>query len=230
MKVLIVDDDGDLRAVLGFALRDAGYVVVEAGDTPAAIARAAEERPDLVILDLNLPSADGLTALPVLRGEGDARRPVIVLSVRSAEEDVVKALDLGADDFLTKPFSPRTLLARLRAVSRRAGVERPEPLTAGDLAVDLERRMAVVEGRPAVRLTPKELRLLQFLVARAGETVQADRLLVHIWGSRGEADRQLLKQLVHRLRQKLEPDPQSPRYVITEAGEGYRFQPGARSS
>jgi DNA-binding response OmpR family regulator len=223
VKILIVDDDGDLRAVLGFALRDAGYLVIDAADAPAALGAAEAERPDLVILDLNLPSADGLTALPGLRGEGEARRPVIVLSVRSAEEDVVKALDLGADDYLTKPFSPRTLLARVRAVLRRAGVERPEPLAVGDLVVDLERRTVAVGDREAVRLTPKELRLLQFLVARAGDVVPTDRLLVHVWGGRGEGDRQLLKQLVHRLRQKIEPDPQAPRYVRTESGEGYRF-------
>jgi DNA-binding response OmpR family regulator len=226
LKILIVDDDGDLRAVLGFALRDAGYLVVEAADAPAALERAGTELPDLVVLDLNLPGADGLTALPGLRGEGESRRPVIVLSVRSSEEDVVKALDLGADDYLTKPFSPRTLLARVRAVLRRAGVERPERLAVGDLAVDVERRVAAVGGREPVRLTPKELRLLQFLVARAGEAVAADRLLVHVWGSRGDGDRQLLKQLVHRLRQKIEPDPQAPRYIVTAAGEGYRFVPG----
>jgi DNA-binding response OmpR family regulator len=226
MKILIVDDDGDLRAVLGFALRDAGYLVVEAADAPAAIERAGAELPDLVVLDLNLPGADGLTALPELRGAGESRRPVIVLSVRSSEEDVVKALDLGADDYLTKPFSPRTLLARVRAVLRRAGIERPERLAVGDLAVDVERRVAAVGEREPVRLTPKELRLLQFLVARAGEAVAADRLLVHVWGSRGDGDRQLLKQLVHRLRQKIEPDPQAPRYIVTEAGEGYRFVPG----
>jgi DNA-binding response OmpR family regulator len=150
---------------------------------------------------------------------------VLVLSVRSGEEDVVRALDLGADDYLTKPFSPRTLLARVRALLRRAGVERPEPLAVGDLTVDLERRTARLGDTTPVRLTPLELRLLQFLVARAGETVPAERLLVHVWGGRGEGDRQLLKQLVHRLRQKIEPAPAAPRYVVTDAGEGYRFEP-----
>jgi len=225
VKLLIVDDDADLRAVLGFALRDAGFLVVEAGDGAAARARVEAERPDLVVLDLNLPDADGVELLPALRARDGAPRPVLVLSVRSAEEDVVRALDRGADDYLTKPFSPRTLLARVRALLRRAGVERPEPLVAGDLSVDLERRMARLGGRVPVRLTPLELRLLQFLVARGGETVPAERLLVHIWGARGEGERQLLKQLVHRLRQKVEPDPGAPRYVVTDAGEGYRFEP-----
>jgi DNA-binding response OmpR family regulator len=229
VKLLVVDDDADLRAILGFALRDAGYLVVEAGDGAAARARVEAERPDLVVLDLNLPDADGVELLPQMRARPDrdaAPRPVLVLSVRAAEEDVVRALDHGADDYLTKPFSPRTLLARVRALLRRAGVERPEPLAAGALSVDLERRLATLGERPPVRLTPLELRLVQLLVARAGETVPAERLLVHIWGGRGEGDRQLLKQLVHRLRQKLEPDPSAPRYVVTDAGEGYRFEPG----
>ncbi len=225
MKILVVDDDADLRAVVAFALRDAGYLVVEAGDAAGALARTAGELPDLVVLDLNLGGADGLDLIAGLRARDGAPRPVLVLSVRSAEEDLVRALDLGADDYLTKPFSPRTLLARVRAVLRRAGVERPEPLVAGSLSVDLDRRLASVAGRPAIRLTPLELRLLQFLVARAGETVPAERLLVHVWGGRGEGDRQLLKQLVHRLRQKIEPDPLAPRLVITVAGEGYRFDP-----
>jgi len=225
VKLLVVDDDADLRAIVAFALRDAGYVVVEAGNAAAALERAASELPDLIVLDLNLGSSDGLDLIAALRARDGDPRPVLVLSVRSAEEDLVRALDLGADDYLTKPFSPRTLLARVRAVLRRSGIERPEPLVAGPLSVDLDRRLATVAGRPAIRLTPLELRLLQFLVARAGETVPAERLLVHVWGGRGEGDRQLLKQLVHRLRQKIEPEPAAPRFVVTVAGEGYRFEP-----
>jgi DNA-binding response OmpR family regulator len=225
MKLLVVDDDADLRAIVAFALRDAGYLVVEAGDAAVALERAASELPDLVVLDLNLGSSDGLDLITSLRARNGEPRPVLVLSVRSAEEDLVRALDLGADDYLTKPFSPRTLLARVRAVLRRSGVERPEPLVAGSLSVDLDRRLATVAGGAPIRLTPLELRLLQFLVARAGETVPAERLLVHVWGGRGEGDRQLLKQLVHRLRQKIEPEPVAPRFVVTVAGEGYRFEP-----
>ncbi len=221
MKILVVDDDFELRSIVGFALRQGGFLVVEAGDCGAALAAVEEEQPALIVLDLNLPGGDGLTLLPGIRQLSAA--PVLVLSVRSAEEDVVRALDLGADDYLTKPFSPRTLLARIRALLRRSGVERPEPLVAGDLALDLERRTARIGDAPPVHLTPLELRLLQLLVASAGETVVVERLLVHIWGARGAGERQLLKQLVHRLRQKIEPEPAAPRYVVTAAGEGYRF-------
>ena len=223
MKILVVDDDFELRSIVGFALRQGGFLVIEAGDGKEALAAVAAERPALIVLDLNLPGGDGLTLLPQLRVLSAA--PVLVLSVRSAEEDVVRALDLGADDYLTKPFSPRTLLARLRALLRRAGSERLEPLVAGDLELDLERRTVRVGAAVPVRLTPLELRLLQLLFASAGKTVALERLLVHIWGARGSGERQLLKQLVHRLRQKIEPEPAAPRYIVTAAGEGYRFEP-----
>ncbi len=226
MKILVVDDDADLRAVVAFTLRDAGYLVFAAAEGEGALALAEAERPVLIVLDLNLPGEDGLALLPRLLALGPVA--VLVLSVRSAEEDVVRALDLGADDYLTKPFSPRTLLARVRAVLRRAGAERPEPLTAGAISLDLERRAVIVAGSAAVRLTPLEARLLHFLLARAGETVPAERLLLHVWGGRLEGDRQALKQLVHRLRQKLEPDPAAPVYLVTEAGEGYRLEPSPR--
>ncbi len=226
MKILVVDDDYELRTIVGFALRQGGFLVLEAGDGTAALALVDAEQPALIVLDLNLPVRDGLALLPELRLRTAA--PVLVLSVRSAEEDVVRALDLGADDYLTKPFSPRTLLARIRALLRRArlaGGERAEPLVAGDLALDLERRTARVGGAAPVHLTPLELRLLQLLVASSGETVAIERLLVHIWGARGAGERQLLKQLVHRLRQKVEPEPAAPRYILTASGEGYRFEP-----
>jgi DNA-binding response OmpR family regulator len=148
----------------------------------------------------------------------------MMLTVKNAEEDQVQALDLGADDYLTKPFSPRTLLARVRALLRRAGEEKPLPLAAGDFSLDLEVQAVSVNGGDPVRLTRLELRLLQILLANAGHTLPAERLLAHVWGSRGSGDRQLLKQLVHRLRQKIEADAAEPRYLVTVSGVGYSLR------
>lgn len=220
MKILVIDDDHELRGIVAFALRNAGYLACEAADGARGLELLRAEQPRLVVLDLNLGKEDGLELLPRLRAE--SRAPVLILSVRSGEEDLVRGLDLGADDYLTKPFSPRTLLARVRALLRRSGDERAaEPLAAGDLVLDLERRTVAVAGAAPVRLTPLELRLLQLLVAHAGETVPTERLMAHVWGARGYGDRQLLKQLVHRLRQKVERDPAAPERLITDAGSGY---------
>ena len=220
MKILVVDDDLELAGLIGYALRQAGYLVVEAADGQAALDAFERESPALVILDVNLPRLDGLEVCRRIRAE--SRVPIMMLTVRSAEEDQVGALDLGADDYLTKPFSPRTLLARVRALLRRAGDERPAPLAAGDFSLDLEGQSVSVRGGEPVRLTRLELRLLQILLANAGHTLPAERLLAHVWGSRGSGgDRQLLKQLVHRLRQKIEADAAEPRYLATVSGVGY---------
>jgi DNA-binding response OmpR family regulator len=222
MKILVVDDDVELRAIVGYALRNAGWLVLEAGDAATALQAAESERPTLVVLDLNLGATDGLELLPELRRRTAA--PILILSVRAAEEDVVRGLDLGADDYLTKPFSPRTLLARVRALLRRSGAEEaPEPIVAGALVLDLERQTVTVASKGPVRLTPLELRLLQLLLARAGDTVPAERLISHVWGARGYGDKQLLKQLVHRLRRKLEADPARPRILLADPGSGYRL-------
>jgi DNA-binding response OmpR family regulator len=219
VKILVVDDDLELSSLIGYALRQAGYMVVEAGDGVAALAAFERESPALVILDVNLPRLSGLEVCRKIRAA--SRVPVMMLTVRSAEEDQVQALDLGADDYLTKPFRPRTLLARVRALLRRAGEEKPMPLAAGDLSLDLELQSVSVRGAGPVRLTRLELRLLQILLANAGHTLPAERLLAHVWGSRGSGDRQLLKQLVHRLRQKIEADAAEPRYLVTVSGVGY---------
>ena len=219
MKILVVDDDLELSSLIGYALRQAGYMVVEAGDGIAALDVFERESPALVILDVNLPRLSGLEVCRKIRAA--SRVPVMMLTVKSAEEDQVHALDLGADDYLTKPFSPRTLLARVRALLRRAGEEKPLPLAAGDFSLDLELQSVSVRGAEPVRLTRLELRLLQILLANAGHTLPAERLLAHVWGSRGSGDRQLLKQLVHRLRQKIETDAAAPRYLVTVSGVGY---------
>jgi DNA-binding response OmpR family regulator len=219
MKILIVDDDLDLLGLTGFALQQAGYLTVQAGDGHQALAQFGQEQPDLVILDVNLPGMSGFEVCRRIRAESQA--PILLLTVRASEDDQVHGLDLGADDYLTKPFSPRTLLARVRALLRRSGVERPSPLAAGSIALDVERQSVSVAGGAPVRLTNREFRLMQYLLANAGHPVQAERLTNHVWGYHGLGDRQLLKQLVHRLRQKLEQDPATPRYLLTVAGIGY---------
>ncbi len=228
MKILVVDDDLELSSLIGYALRQAGYMVVEAADGIAALEAFERESPALVILDVNLPRLSGLEVCRRIRAESRVpafRVPIMMLTVRNAEEDQVQALYLGADDYLTKPFSPRTLLARVRALLRRAGEERPLPLAAGDFSLDLETQSVSVRGAEPVRLTRLELRLFQILLANAGHTLPAERLLAHVWGSRGSGDRQLLKQLVHRLRQKIEGDAAEPRYLVTVSGVGYALRP-----
>jgi DNA-binding response OmpR family regulator len=223
LKILVVDDDLELSSLIGYALRQAGYLVIETADGAAALEAFERESPALVILDVNLPRLSGLEVCRRIRAA--SRVPIMMLTVRNAEEDQVQALDLGADDYLTKPFSPRTLLARVRALLRRAGEEKPMPLAVGDFSLDLELQSVSVRGGEPVRLTRLELRLLQVLLANAGHTLPAERLLAHVWGSRGSGDRQLLKQLVHRLRQKIEADAAAPGYLVTISGLGYALRP-----
>jgi DNA-binding response OmpR family regulator len=220
MKVLIADDDADLRDLIAFALTQAGYLVLKAADGAAALATFAAEAPDLVILDVNMPQASGFQVCAAIRERSAV--PIMMLTVRGEEEDLVRALELGADDYLTKPFSPRTLLARIKALLRRAGMESSAPLAAGRIALDLEEYTVRVGGGEAVRLTKLELRLLQMLLAHAGHAVNSDRLLLQVWGHRSGGDRQLLKQLVHRLRQKIESDPSAPALLRT-AASGYKL-------
>jgi DNA-binding response OmpR family regulator len=220
VKVLVADDDADLRELIGFTLAQAGYLVVKAGDGPTALRRFEDESADLVVLDINMPGLSGFQVCEAIRAR--SRVPVMMLTVRGEEEDLVRALGLGADDYLTKPFSPRTLLARIKALLRRAGMESTAPLAAGRVALDLEEHTVRIADGAAVRLTKLELRLLQMLLAHAGHTVSSDRLLVQVWGHRSGGDRQLLKQLVHRLRQKIEADPAAPALLRTAAA-GYKL-------
>jgi DNA-binding response OmpR family regulator len=221
VKILVADDDRDLRDLVGFTLTQAGYLVIKAPDGVAAIRAVADEAPDLVILDINMPGASGFQVCESIRR--NSRVPVMMLTVRGEEEDLVRALELGADDYLTKPFSPRTLLARAKALLRRAGTESASVLSSGTLTLDTDEHTVRIGEAEPVRLTKLELRLLQMLLANAGRTVSSDRLLVHVWGHRGSGDRQLLKQLVHRLRQKIEADPATPQRLQTAAGAGYKL-------
>ena len=221
MKILIADDDSDLLGLIGFTLTQAGYLVVKAADGPTAIRAYEVEQPDIIVLDINMPGASGFQVCEAVRQK--SRVPIMMLTARGEEEDLVRALELGADDYLTKPFSPRTLLARVKALLRRAGVDTATPLAAGRIKLDVdEHTVQVAEGEP-IRLTKLELRLLQMLLANSGHTVSSDRLLMQVWGHRGAGDRQLLKQLVHRLRHKIEVDPALPQLLQTAPGAGYRL-------
>jgi DNA-binding response OmpR family regulator len=221
MKILIADDDRDLRELVGFSLSQSGFLVLKAADGQAAVRVQADETPDLVILDINMPGQSGFDACEQIRTR--SRVPIMMLTARGEEADLVRALELGADDYLTKPFSPRTLIARVRALLRRAGLEASAPATVGRVRLDIENHTITVGGREPVRLTKLELRLLQVLLANAGQTVSSERLLMQVWGHRGAGDRQLLKQLVHRLRQKIETDQANPELLQTAAGAGYRL-------
>ena len=222
MKILVVDDDPELLPLVAFALRQSGYFALEAKSGEEALELARRELPDLIVLDVNLPGIDGFSVCRALR-EAQNRTPVLLLTVRGDERDLVEGLDQGADDFLTKPFSPRTLLARVRALLRRAGMERAGNLEVGGLRLDEQSQVVRLPGREAIRLTQLEFRLLQLLAANAGHSVPAERILSHVWGAGASGDRQHLKQLVHRLRQKLEQDPAEPRVLRTEPGIGYRL-------
>ncbi|MFO7277192.1 MAG: response regulator transcription factor [Pseudomonadota bacterium] len=224
MKLLLVDDDADLRAVTGFALRQAGFVVVEGISYGTGLATFTQEQPQLALLDINLPGGSGFDLCAEIRRRSSI--PIMMLTVRGEEDDVVRALELGADDYLTKPFSPRTLVARVRALLRRAGGTVDSRTRVGRIQLDPESLELRIEPDVTLRLTRLEMRLMQLLLANADQPVQTDRLLMHVWGHKGGGDRQLLKQLVHRLRQKLGDDGDAPRLIETVSGVGYRLRTG----
>jgi DNA-binding response OmpR family regulator len=226
MKALIVDDDRVLADVLAFTLRREGFQVVLAHDGQEALDRWAEEQPDLMVLDVNMPRLDGFAVCQRIRQQADT--PIILLTVRGEEDDIIHGLKLGADDYITKPFSPRQLVARTHAVLRRAGAAvAPAIRTAGDLTLDPSRRELHSDDGPAVQLTPLECRLLDYLMLNAGHVLTADSIITHVWGAEG-GDRDMLRQLVHRLRAKVAqatvPEPGRPAthdYVETVPGLGY---------
>lgn len=221
MKILVADDDQELRDILAFTFRRAGYVVIEAADGERALQEWAKETPDLVVLDVNMPRLDGFEVCRRIRAQSSV--PILMLTVRGQEPDMVRGLDSGADDYMGKPFSPRNLLARVRALFRRSGMGTREEAAVGELRLDVEDQQLTIGDGPPIRLTKLELRLVQLLLAHADRTVRAERLWGHVWGARGGGDRELLKQLAYRLRRKIEEDPTNPRRLVSEAGVGYRL-------
>ncbi|MGH8708196.1 MAG: response regulator [Burkholderiales bacterium] len=221
--ILVVDDEPQIRKFLRLGLEDHGYAVLEAQSAAAAQRAAVAAQPELVVLDLGLPDGDGFEVLAALREW--SRVPVIVLSVRNREVEKVRCFDLGADDYVVKPFGMPELLARVRAALRRR-VEREAPapvFRVGGLEVDLVHRVVRVNEAP-VRLSPKQYRLLQILVSNAGKVVTHRQLLSEIWGAAHRDDVQYLRVFVRKLRSRIEADPARPAYLLTELGVGYRLR------
>ena len=217
-KILVVDDDLALADVLAFTLRRAGFDVFLAHDGQDALEQYAREMPDLIVLDWMLPDIDGLEVCTRLHS--DSNVPIIMLTVRFSDDDVVTALEAGADEYITKPFSPRQVVARVRALLRRAAEEPMEILRAGTLSLDMERHEIKWEGHRPVHLTRLEVRLLQALLQNAGHVLAPKSLIARIWGPEG-ATQEMLRQLVYRLRNKLDAELGVPISIETIQNEGY---------
>lgn len=226
VRILVVDDEVSIQRSLGPLLQMHGYEVEVAGTGQSALQLIAEQPPDLVMLDLGLPDLDGTEVCRRIRER--SKVPIIVLSARGGEANKVRALDLGADDFVTKPFGPEELLARVRAALRRLAADTDAPgghLRAGDLTIDYDRRR-VLRGDVEIRLTPKEFELLS-LLARSHDRVLTHRtILKAVWGPNAVNQPEHLWALVAQLRKKIEPDPANPRYLLSEPWVGYRFATG----
>ncbi|MGA2158718.1 MAG: response regulator [Dehalococcoidia bacterium] len=221
-RVLVIDDEQAIRRFLHVALTSQGYEVFEASSGLEALTTAGNYKPDIIILDLGLPDIDGIDVTKLIRQI--SKIPIIVLSVRGAENDKIAALDAGADDYLTKPFGVGELLARLRANLRRSTQPEPEQIfNKGELSVDLEKRLVTVAGRD-VQLTPTEYDLLKVLITHAGKVLTHNHLLREVWGTGYEQEFHILHVNVSNLRHKIEPDPSRPRFIITEPGVGYRLK------
>jgi two-component system KDP operon response regulator KdpE len=222
-RILVVDDEPQIRRVMRMTLGGQGYEIVEARSGEEALKKFREELPDLVLLDLNMPGIGGLETCRQIRGSSET--PIIVLTVRNTEEEKVQALDAGADDYVTKPFGMKELLARIRAALRRAPTapgSGPQTFSSDYLQVDFERRSVRAGGHP-VRLTPKEFELLRYLIAHRGRPVPHRELLQAVWGPDYGDQTDYLRVFITTLRKKIEPEPSSPRFVLTEPWVGYRF-------
>jgi two-component system, OmpR family, KDP operon response regulator KdpE len=222
VKILVVDDEPPIRRLLRTGLGTQGYAIAEAADAGQAQAHLMSDKADLIVLDLGLPDRNGLDLLKDLRS-GGIDIPVVVLSSRTDEAGIVQALELGADDYVTKPFSMNELIARIKLALRHRLQEQGEKpvFKVGDLSVDLVRRVVKL-GDNEVKLSPREYEILRTLVRHAGRVLTHQALLREIWG--GIADVQNLRVHVRQLRQKIEPDPEQPRYILTETGVGYRLR------
>lgn len=225
--ILVVDDEPQLLRALQVNLQAEGYQVLTALDGTMALQHAANNHPDLIVLDLGLPDINGVDVITKIRRTGSST-PIIVLSARHGSVDKVRALDAGADDYVTKPFGLDELLARLRVAERRLGTadgdEQDLTVDVGDFEVDLGNQKVTRDGAP-VRLTPREWAILQLLVRNPGRLITQQQMLAKIWGPGYDGETHYLRVYMGQLRRKLETDPARPRHLLTEAGMGYRFEP-----
>ena len=226
-NILVVDDEPQIRRVLRSTLSTQGYVITEAKTGEEALESLRKERPDLVLLDMNMPGIGGVETCREIRRASDA--PIIMLTVRDAERDKVAALDAGADDYVVKPFGIEELLARIRAALRRIAPGDTLPtFVSKDLTIDFEARQVTLRDRD-VHLTPKEYDVLKHLVANQGKPLTHRRLLQAVWGPDYGEETESLRVVINQLRKKLEVDPARPKYILTEPWVGYRFQPPRES-
>ncbi|NOT25354.1 MAG: response regulator transcription factor [Acidobacteria bacterium] len=221
-RILIVDDEPNIIGTIAPLLRSKGYEVLKAMTGRAALESHERDKPDLIVLDLGLPDLDGVEVCFSIRQSSSV--PILVLSARGAEGDKVRALDAGADDYVTKPFGAEELLARIRAALRRTDGPTPvnEPIVRGDLIIDRARFRVLRDGEE-VRLTPKEFELLTYLAQAAGRVLTHRAILKAIWGPHAADQPEHLRVLIASLRKKIEPNPASPKYILTEPWVGYRF-------
>ncbi len=220
-RILVVDDEKQIRRMLRAALEGYGYNIGEAASGREGLSQTSIFHPDVIILDLGLPDFDGIEVIQRLREW--TQIPIIVLSVREHEDDKIKALDVGADDYVTKPFSMGELIARLRAAIRRTAKSEDSPiLTFGELSIDLAHRNVTIRGEE-IKLTPTEYEVLKYLAQQAGRVVTHRQLLLAVWGSNYQEHSQYLRVYIGQLRHKIETDPSQPAYIITEPGVGYRL-------
>lgn len=217
--ILVVDDDPAIRESLERELRASGYTTASASDGADGVRVFETHAPDLVLTDLSMPRSDGFELISAIRAT--ARTPILVLSVRGNDADKIRALDLGADDFVTKPFSVAELLARIRAQLRRTAPP-VTTLTFEDLSIDLERRRVVQGGRD-IHLTPTEYALLELLASNSGRPMFTDTIIARVWRDAPATTADTIRVHMSALRKKIEPDPSSPRYIVTEPWVGYRF-------
>lgn len=224
----MVDDEPPILRALAVNLRARGYDVDLAANGEEALELAARHHPDVVILDLGLPGLSGVDVIHGLRGWSQV--PIVVLSAREAEPDKVAALDAGADDYVTKPFGMDELLARLRAALRRAApAEEEAVIVTADFTIDLAAKRVTDASGTEIRLTPTEWQMVEVLVRNAGRLVSQRQLLQEVWGPAYETETNYLRVFMAQVRRKLEPEPPTPRYFLTEPGMGYRFEPGTRA-